>query len=239
MFIMNQESLFQRTILLLGKENFEKLQSKRVIVFGVGGVGSWCVESLVRSGIKRITIVDSDTVDVSNINRQLPATTETIGQSKVEVLKQHLLTINPEAEIMPLQMRYNSETAVLFNFQGYDYVIDAIDSLRDKAHLIRSVCETDARLYSSMGAALKTDPTKIKVAEFWKVTYDPLARALRKVFKEEGKPRKKFQCVFSEERLKNQIPDKANGTLMHVTASFGLILASLVINDNAFSGGSG
>ncbi|MDL2322521.1 tRNA threonylcarbamoyladenosine dehydratase [Bacteroidales bacterium OttesenSCG-928-A17] len=227
----NQLSIFQRTVILLGEENFKKISKKKIIIFGTGGVGSWCAESLIRSGICNLTIVDSDVVAESNINRQLPAMQHTVGRSKVDVLKEHFLTINPEADITSLHQVYNSETADSFHLDEYDYVIDAIDSLKDKSLLIRSACESDTVLFSSMGAALKMDSTKIKVSEFWKVTYDPLARALRQRFKKDGKPARKFLCVYSEECLKNQIPHEANGTLMHVTASFGLALAGLVIQD--------
>ena len=229
--MFDQLSIFQRTILLTGEENFFRISQKKIILFGVGGVGSWCAESLVRSGIHQLTLVDSDIVVESNINRQLPANSLTIGRPKVEVLKGHFLDINPNAEITAIHRAYNSETATSFLLEEYDYVIDAIDSVKDKSLLIRSACETDAVLFSSMGAALKMDPTQIKTAEFWKINYDPLARALRQRFKKDGRPSSKFQCVYSEERLKNQIPHEANGTLMHVTASFGLILAGLVIQD--------
>ena len=227
----NQHSIFHRTILLIGEDNFKKISRKKVIVFGVGGVGSWCAESLVRSGVRNLTLVDSDSVAESNINRQLPANSLTIGRSKVEVMREHLLTINPGIDITIMHQAYNSETSASFQLEMYDYVIDAIDSVKDKALLIRSACESRTILFSSMGAALKSDPTKIKVGEFWKITYDPLARALRQRFKKERMPALKFQCVYSEERLENSIPDKANGTLMHVTASFGLTLAGLVIQD--------
>ena len=227
----DQRSIFQRTILLVGEANFRRISQKRVIVFGVGGVGSWCAESLIRSGIRQIALVDYDVVAVSNINRQLPANQHTIGYSKVEVLKEHFLTIYPDADIRVFSQSYNAETASSFLLDDYDYVIDAIDNVKDKSLLIRSACESKATLFSSMGAALKMDSTRIKISEFWKINYDPLARALRQRFKEDGKPTRKFQCVYSEERLRNQIPDKANGTFMHVTASFGLALAGLVIQD--------
>ncbi len=223
--------IFHRTELLLGKEFMEIISQKKVILFGVGGVGSWCAESLIRTGLKNLTIVDSDVVVASNINRQLPATTLTIGKPKVDVLKEHFLTINPSTEITAIQNRYNAENSLSFSLHEYDYIIDAIDSVKDKAHLIQTACKTDAKIYSSMGAALKLDPTLIRIAEFWKVKGDPLARALRQQFKKGEKPAKKFQCVYSEERRENRLSDRANGTVMHVTASFGLALASLVIQD--------
>ena len=130
------DAIFRRSELLLGNEVMERIAQKRVIIFGVGGVGSWCAESLVRSGISRLTIVDSDRVCITNINRQLMATTKTVGQVKVEALKERLLTINPSAEITALQKIFTQETAGEFDLDSYDYIIDAIDSLKDKALLI-------------------------------------------------------------------------------------------------------
>ena len=257
-------AIFKRSELLLGNEAMERIAQKRVIIFGVGGVGSWCAESLVRSGIRQLTIVDSDRVCITNINRQLMATSKTVGQVKVEALKERLLTINPKAEITALQQIFNEETAESFNLDSYDYIIDAIDSLKDKALLILMACRTKAKLFSSMGAALKLDPTRIKVTEFWKVQGDPLARALRKKFKSQKQfPKRKFQCVYSDELLENKghnatceteqcmcpkakngpgdpsllnhewcsAKAQINGTLAHITAIFGFMLAGLVIQD--------
>ena len=243
--------IFNRTELLLGKETTHSIANKRVILFGVGGVGSWCAESLIRSGIHHLTIVDSDCVCATNINRQLIATTETIGQPKVEVLKQRLLSINPAAEINALQQVYCAETADSFHIETYDYILDAIDSLENKALLIRSACETSGTLFASMGAALKMDPLKIDIAEFWKVKGCPLAKALRQKFKKSKHfPSKKFKCVYSEELLENKGKDTfqettealpehdwhtakvhTNGTIAHTTAIFGFMLAGLVIQD--------
>ena len=257
-------AIFRRSELLLGDEAMKHIAQKRVIVFGVGGVGSWCAESLVRSGIRQLTIVDSDRVCITNINRQLMATTKTVGQVKVEALKERLLTINPKAEITALQQIFSAETADRFQLETYDYIIDAIDSLKDKTTLILLACQTKAKLFSSMGAALKLDPTRIKVTEFWKVKGDPLARALRNKFKKDKVfPKRKFLCVYSDELLKNlgqnstcgteqSMCPKAksgpgdqrllnhewcsskaqiNGTLAHITAIFGFMLAGLVIQD--------
>ncbi|MDE7473630.1 MAG: tRNA threonylcarbamoyladenosine dehydratase [Muribaculaceae bacterium] len=237
---------------LLGHDNMHRLETIRVIVIGVGGVGSWCVESLVRSGVRHVTIVDCDRVAVSNINRQLMATTETVGQVKVDALKAHLLTVNPAAEIDARREVFCAENAAGFDLDSYDYIIDCIDSLKDKALLIETATRTHARFYSSMGAALKLDPTRVQVAEFWHVTGCPLARALRQRFKRQGiRPARKFQCVYSDELLENLGPDpidetfsddltagpqpspkaRINGSLMHITAMFGLTLAGLVIKD--------
>ena len=175
--------IFRREELLLGADMMEVIASKRVIIFGVGGVGSWCAESLVRSGIEQLTIVDSDRVCMTNVNRQLMATTKTVGKVKVDVLKERLLDINPAANITAIQDIYSAETAESFHLSSYDYIIDAIDSLKDKADLILRATKTDAKFFASMGAALKMDPTKISVAEFWKVKGCPLAAALRRKFK--------------------------------------------------------
>lgn len=242
-----EQMIFRRSELLLGKEVMDRMTAKRVILFGVGGVGSWCAESLVRSGIRQLTIVDSDRVCITNVNRQLMATTATIGQVKVEALKERLLSINPSAEITALQKVFTQETVEEFDLDSYDYIIDAIDSLKDKALLILKACQTKAKFFSSMGAALKLDPTRIKTAEFWKVQGDPLARALRNRFKRDKCfPKRKFQCVYSDELLQNQgnpsdegeIPStfnkpQVNGSLAHITAIFGFTLAGLVVQDIA------
>ena len=225
-----EQAIFQRSQLLLGDEAMSRIAEKRVIVFGVGGVGSWCAESLVRSGIQHLTIVDFDRVDITNVNRQLMATTETVGQVKVDALKERLLSINPSAEITALQQVFTAETAESFHLESYDYIIDAIDSLKDKALLILMATKTEAKFFSSMGAALKLDPTRIKTAEFWKVQGDPLARTLRKRFKHDGLyPACKFQCVYSDEIVESQGAGK--GSLVHITAIFGFMLAGLVIQD--------
>lgn len=225
--------ILQRAELLLGQQRMERIAAARVIIFGVGGVGSWCAETLVRSGIGHLTMVDGDEVVASNINRQLMATTATIGQPKVEVLRERLQLINPDADIRTVYGRFNADTADSFRLSEYDYVIDAIDSLTDKALLINTVTRLPhTELFSSMGAARKFDPTKIRIAEFRKVEGDPLARAMRHKFKQSGVfPARKFLCVYSDEVLSNayESPDRANGTLAHITVIFGNLLASLVL----------
>ena len=199
-----EQQIFHRSRLLMGDAPLQRLHDIRVILFGVGGVGSWCAESLVRSGVKHLTIVDSDRVNISNVNRQLMATTETVGRVKVDALKERLLAINPEAEIIAIQDIYNAENAASFQLNEYDVIIDAIDSLAEKAHLLLTASRTNALLFSSMGAALKMDPTRIQVAEFMKVRGCPLGRALRKKFKHQKvHPAKKFLCVYSDEVLPN------------------------------------
>ena len=241
------KEIFQRTELLVGEKVMNMFSSAKVIIFGVGGVGSWCAEGLVRTGVTHLTIVDSDIVSATNVNRQDMATTRTIGQVKVEAMKKRLLDINPSAEITAIEGLYSPETADDFNLNEYDYVVDAIDSLKDKAFLILKACESSAKFFASMGAALKIDPTRIHVAEFWNVRGCPLAAAIRKKFKKNGTlPAKKFLCVYDDEVLPNLgspidpesaiadgQPKKAviNGTTMPVTAIFGLNLAGLIIKD--------
>lgn len=240
--------IFSRSELLLGEAAMQRVHNTRVIVLGVGGVGSWCAECLLRNGIGRLTIVDNDDVHISNCNRQLMATTKTVGRAKVEVLRERLLDINPYAEVTALSALFTEESAADFHLEQYDYIIDCIDSLRDKAYLIRYACHLvrenrGITFLSSMGAALRIDPTMIRVAEFWKVKGDALARALRNRFKREKDfPECKFLCVYSEEvPMENKrvgelsegdiIHNKvqANGSLSHITAIFGMTLAGLVI----------
>jgi tRNA A37 threonylcarbamoyladenosine dehydratase len=207
-----KKGIFQRTELLLGKERMEKIMSKNVIIFGIGGVGSWCAESLVRSGIQNLTIVDSDRICVTNINRQLHATVLTVGEVKTEVLKRRLLEINPSVKINAIQKIYNRDNNDFFELGKYDYIIDCIDSLGSKAHLIRQATRTDAIFLCSMGASLKMDPTRIRVAEFWKVIGCPLAAKIRKMIKKGDLPAKKFMCVFSDELLENKGAGSSCGT---------------------------
>lgn len=257
----DNSEIFSRSVRLLGEDSMARVYAARVILFGVGGVGSWVAEGLVRSGVRHLAIVDSDTVAVSNINRQLMATTSTVGQVKVEALRRRLLDINPQAEVVAIHDVYCADNSGRFGLGDYDYVIDAIDSLENKAQLLLAASATDATLFSSMGAALKLDPSRIKVAEFWKVSGCPLGAALRRKFrKKQEMTKKKFLCVYSDELVPNlgplpevspQEPDRAgncagekgtagswdsvkaqiNGSLVHITAVFGMTLASLVIKD--------
>lgn len=250
---MTSDERLSRSRLLLGDDTMARLQSARVILFGVGGVGSWAAEALVRTGLRHITIVDNDNVAPSNINRQLPANIDTVGHLKVEALKKHLLTVNPDAVITAVANPYTPETAHEFGLENYDYVIDAIDSLSCKAELILHATRLKGvKLFSSMGAALKLDPTRVKVAEFWHVQGCPLARALRQRFKRTGqRPSRKFKCVYSDELVSNRgsLPQDTpggqwdntkaaiNGSLLQVTGTVGFTLASLVIADLSSSPG--
>ena len=242
-----ENKLLDRSRRLLGSEGMQKLAGKRVILFGVGGVGSWCAECLIRSGITHLTMVDNDNVCATNCNRQLMATTKTIGEVKVEAMKRRLLDINPEADIQALCATYSAETADTFQLETYDYIIDAIDSLRDKADLILRATELahetrKIKVFSSMGAALRIDPTQVRVAEFWKVNGDALARALRNVYKKNKTfPAAKFTCVYSEETPLPNLGEtdetcsykaQINGSMCPVTGIFGMTLAGMVIKDS-------
>ena len=240
-----ESTLFSRTELLLGASAMEKISTAKVIVFGIGGVGSWCVESLVRSGVRHITLVDADAISPSNVNRQLMATSGNIGQVKVDIMRERLLEINPEAEIKAINGVYTAETADEFDLDAYDYVLDCIDSLKDKMALLYNASASKAKLFSSMGSALKVDPTRIRVAEFWKVRGCPLGSMLRKRMRQRDMlPAKEFLCVYDDEVLPNlgRAPEpeedpglfkkaQTNGTLSHITGIFGLTLAGLVIKD--------
>jgi tRNA A37 threonylcarbamoyladenosine dehydratase len=250
-------AIFNRLVRLTGEESYKKLQETNVIIFGVGGVGSWCAESLIRSGIGRLTIVDSDLVCVTNINRQLQATTKTVGKVKVEVLRDRLLEINPRANITAIEKIYNYESRDEFNLNEFDFVIDAIDSLSCKVELIEHALSSDTTLFSSMGAASKVDPGKIKIDSIWNTHGCPLARNVRTRLRKR-RIKKKFKVVYSEEVLPTYdinigcgtgncvCPKKEgcedshewcsskkqiNGTLTHITGTFGFYLASMVIRE--------
>ncbi len=237
---MIENGAFDRTALLVGDEAMERIANVKVILFGVGGVGSWVAEALVRTGVRNITLVDSDRVAITNINRQMPATALTVGEIKTEAAKQRLLEINPEANVETLTLFYDAETASSIDLSQYDYIVDAIDSLKDKALLILNATASGKKFYSSMGAALKMDPTKIRVGEFWTVKGCPLARALRQKFKKDKRfPSKKFLCVYSDELLENkgkttetcEYKARINGSLCHITAIFGMTIAGEIIKD--------
>lgn len=244
---MAYPAIFGRVELMLGTETLQRLKATKVAIFGLGGVGSWCAESLVRSGVGELLLVDSDCVAETNVNRQLMATTATIGEVKVEVLAKRLREINPDVKLDVRAQIYDATTADSFGLEQYDYVIDAIDSLTEKAALIRHALSIPSvTLFASMGAALKMDSFQIRSSEFRKIEGDGLARALRQKFKKTGGyPARKFTCVWSPEHRENRgealQPDAAdtwgakkariNGTVAHTTAIFGFALAGLVLQD--------
>jgi len=223
------DDFFARSEALLGEKAMETLRNTRVIIFGVGGVGSYAAEALIRTGLTHLTIVDGDTVQASNLNRQLPATRATIGLPKVEALKARLLEINPEAKIEALPIMANGEWLAVNGLAGYDYVIDAIDSVKDKTDLILYATRARVKIFSSMGAALRFDPTQVTTGELMAIKGDALAKAVRARMKKLNlHPYKKVRCVYSTEQAQRC---ETRGSLMQVTAVFGLTLSSLVIQD--------
>ena len=195
---MTPDYPFSRLDLLVGQNCLNTLNKASVALFGVGGVGSWCAEGLIRSGIGKLMIVDSDVVNPSNINRQLPATSITVGRPKVEVLGERLREINPDAEITALQRTYSWEVRDEFDLGGYDYVIDAIDSLSSKVELIINACNAGATLFSALGAACKVDATRVRVSSIWKSDRCKLGRFVRKKLRKRGFEGD-FLCVWSDE----------------------------------------
>ena len=221
--------LFQRLTLLAGDRAVQAVEKSRVIIAGIGGVGSWCAEALVRSGIGAITLIDSDIVSVSDFNRQIQALSGNIGLLKTEALKERFNEINPACQVTSIPRFFSGEKAKLFNISEADYVIDAIDSLESKLDLIETTAASGKRLFSSMGMAQKIDPTQIKTADIWKTSVCPLARFVRIGLKKRGFSGN-FTVVYSSEKPQRR-ENEALGSFMPVTAAAGMVLASLVIRD--------
>ncbi len=218
---------FSRTEKVIGSDAVTKLNAAKVAVFGVGGVGGHAAEALARAGIGRIDLIDFDTVSVSNINRQIVALHSTVGKKKVDVLKERFLDINNSLCINTYDIFYNEETEHLINLLDYDYIIDAIDSVSAKIHLIKSAYEKGVPIISSMGTGNKLDATAFKVSDIYKTSVCPLAKVMRYELKKVGV--KKLKCVYSEELpvIKATPP----GSMPYVPATAGLILAGEVIKD--------
>ncbi len=224
----------------MGKSALERLREARVALFGAGGVGSWCAEALVRNGIGRLTVMDSDLVCETNINRQLQATCSTLGMPKVKALTERLVDINPDAEIIGHFESWNLQSSESFDLAEYDYIVDAIDSLGAKVDLIARTLAGGNVLFSSLGASRKLDPTRIRVDNFWDVEGCPLGKHMRKRLRNRGAT-ENFMCVYSNENLPALSPEVADvqddmerrihGSAVHVTAVFGLVLAGLVVQD--------
>ena len=234
---------FDRTKRLLGEKAMGRLENSHVAVFGIGGVGGHAAEALVRSGIGKITIVDSDEVAESNINRQLIATTKSIGRKKVEVMKEHLEEINPEVEVHVYDCFFLPETREQFDFTAYDYVIDAVDTVTAKLALVEACQDANVPIVSSMGAGNKLDPTAFEVTDIYKTSVCPLAKVMRKELKSRGI--KHLKVVYSKEIPLEPIEDEAfvsdekrsrratPGSIAFVPSVAGLILAGEVIKDLA------
>lgn len=233
---------FSRTELLLGGEAMDKLASARVAVFGIGGVGGYAVEALARSGIGAIDLIDSDTVCLSNINRQIIATHKTIGQYKVDAAEERIFSINPDAVVRKHKVFYTPETADRFDFAQYDYVVDAIDTVSGKIQLVIQANIAGTPIISSMGAGNKLDPTAFRVADIYKTSVCPLARVMRRELNKRGI--KKLKVVYSteppitpkltEESINELIGTSRRsipGSTAFVPSVVGLIIAGEVIKD--------
>ncbi|MBE7089492.1 MAG: tRNA threonylcarbamoyladenosine dehydratase [Clostridiales bacterium] len=219
---------------LIGKEKADKLKNTCVAVFGVGGVGGFCVEALARSGVGKFLLIDSDVVEESNINRQIIATVNTVGRAKTEVVKERILAINPSAEVIEKRLFYLPETANEINLQGVDYIVDAVDTVTAKIHIIKSATELNIPVISCMGTAGKLDVSKLKVDFIEKTTVCPLAKVVRNKLKQMGI--KKVKVVYSTEDVKGKAIDGENGkhtppSMIFVPATAGLMMASEVIKE--------
>ena len=227
--------IFQRARALYSEEQFKRINNAKVIVFVVGVVGGYVIEALVRNGISNITIVDFDKVEESNINRQIIATTKTIGRKKVDVMKERILDINPDAIVTAIDKFYLPENTNEFDLKKYDYVIDAIDTMSAKKELIRNAKLVGSPIISALGAGNKIDPTKLEVTDIYKTSVDPLAKILRHELKEMGI--KDLKVVYSKEtpiKVNEEFDKKRRasvGSTSFVPSSMGLIIASEVIKD--------
>ena len=224
-----------RTALILGEDGIEKLKNSHVLVIGVGGVGSFCVEALVRAGVGNITIVDYAEVEVMDINRQLPGLTSTLGKDKVEVVKERLLDINNELNINAIKATFNKDTSSEIFNSKYDYVVDAIDMVSSKIHLVEECIKRDIPIISSMGMGNKLDPTKIEVSDISKTHTCPLAKVVRKELRD--RDIEHLKVVFSTEHpleVKEKVSNGHRilpGSIAFMSPAGGLVLASEVVKD--------
>lgn len=227
---------FSRTELLIKKEGIETLQKSTVAVFGVGGVGGFVVEALVRAGVGTIHIIDHDTVSISNLNRQIIATHQTIDQKKVEVMKERILSINPCCNVQTYDDFFLPETVDHFPFDAFDYIVDAVDTVTAKIKLVEIAQEKEIPIISSMGTGNKLDPTKLEVTDIYKTSICPLARVMRRELKK--RKIKSLKVVYSTEKpIETEAPvdpethKKTPGSISFVPSCAGLIIASVVVRD--------
>ena len=218
---------FSRTELLLGKEAMEKLAGSKVAVFGIGGVGGYVCEALVRSGVGAFDLIDDDKVCLTNLNRQIIATRKTVGKYKTEVMKERILEINPEADVTIHNCFFLPENANEFPFEEYDYVVDAVDTVTSKIELVMRAKEQNVPIISSMGAGNKLDGSQFQVADIYKTKVCPLAKVMRRELKKRGI--KELKVVYSEEKpaVRGEIPD----SVAFVPSVAGLIIAGEVVKD--------
>lgn len=228
-----EESQFSRTELLLGEKSVEKLAKKRIAVFGVGGVGGFVCEGLVRAGIGEIDIIDKDTVAVSNLNRQLIALHSTVGQNKVDVLEKRLKDINPKLILRKYKCFFLPETSDNFDFKQYNYVVDAIDTVTGKIELVLKAEEVGVPIISAMGAGNKLDPTAFQVADIYKTSVCPLARVMRRELKKRGI--EKLKVVYSKEEPVKPVfaegEETVPGSVSFVPSVMGLIIAGEIVKE--------
>lgn len=225
---------FSRTELLLGEGSTELLKKKKVAVFGIGGVGGYVVEALARTGVGKFDLIDSDTVALSNLNRQIIATGKTVGQYKTDVMQDRILDINPEAEVTVHKCFYLPENAAEFDFSSYDYVVDAVDTVTAKIDIIISAKKAGTPVISAMGAGNKLNPAMFTVADIYQTSVCPLAKVMRRELKKRGVH--ELKVVYSKEEPKKQKTDSEGGRPVPGSVAFvpsvaGLILASEVIKD--------
>ena len=221
---------YQRTEKLIGADGIDRLKDSKVLVFGVGGVGGFTVEALARAGVGRIDVVDGDTVSESNINRQIIALSSTIGQPKVEVIKNRICDINPDIQVNAFNMFYLPENEGEFDFGAYDYIIDAVDTVAAKISVVQNAKKTGTRVISAMGAGNKLDATKFEITDLYKTEGCPLARVMRKELRARGID--SLTVVYSKEpAIKQTGEDKTPGSISYVPSVAGLLIAQKVISD--------
>ncbi len=227
---------FSRFESLIGKEKLDKIKRFKVLIFGIGGVGGYVVEALVRSGVMHFTLVDNDVVEESNINRQIVADITTLGKSKVDVMKSRIFSINPEAEVEAIKKFYLPEDEDEFDFSKYDYIIDCVDTVSAKLSIICKAKELNKPVISALGAGNKLDPSKLEIADIYKTSVDPLAKVLRRELRKRNI--KSLKVAYSKEEPLKPETEIASEHGRHspcsaifVPASMGLLIASEVIKD--------
>ena len=220
---------FLRTKLLVGESKFERLSKSKVAVFGVGGVGSFAVEALVRAGIGSLDIFDADRIDVTNINRQLIANVNNIGAKKVEAVRERILSINPNAVVNSNYVKVDASNIDNYDFDSYDYVVDAIDMVSSKLLIIEKAKKLGKKIISSMGTGNKIDPSKLQLDDIYNTSVCPLARVMRKELKARGI--ESLRVVYSKEKPLYIPKDKINASISFVPSVAGLLMASEVVRD--------
>ncbi len=230
-----ENNIYSRTESLIGKDSLNILKNSKVIVFGIGGDGSFTVESLCRCGIGEISLVDFDTIDITNINRQIHAMSNNIGKYKVDEMKKRIELINPDIKVNTFKKKLDKNNVENFNLKYYDYVVDAIDIITSKIYLIKCCYENNINVISAMGAGNKLDPTRFKVVDIYKTSGCPLARVMRRELKKLGI--KKLKCVCSDETSSGEVIESyerrksSPSSISFIPSTMGLIITSEVVKD--------